>query len=161
MLRKITAAALVGAVALTTSFPTTASAGQSYGYMPKHHWHKYIHHMPKHYYPKPPTPPNPPQPPQQPQQPQQGGRGGHSPNGGALYVAGVTVCGATALLATAAYKAHTEKRELTLREAHTVFWGCALPIIGPYVFNSLYDQYGWSKYETMKPVKRAVVRARG
>jgi hypothetical protein len=165
MLRKLTAGALIGAVALTTSLPTTASAGFKHSNpMPKLHGHKYVHHMPKHHYPKPPTPPKPPQPPQQPQQSQQqGGRGGHSPNGAALYVAGVTVCGATTLLATAAYKAHTEKSELTLREAHTAFWGCALPIIGPYVFNSLYDQYGWSKYETVKPVirRKAVVRARG
>jgi hypothetical protein len=49
MLRKLTAAALAGAVALTTALPTTASA----------HWYHHIHHIIK----KPPIiPPKPPAP---------------------------------------------------------------------------------------------------
>jgi hypothetical protein len=75
------------------------------------------------------------------------------------YAGAVIACSAVTLLASAAWKAHTEKRELTLKEAHGVFWGCAVPIIGPLVFNYLYDSNGWAKYESPKP--RPVLAVKG
>jgi len=69
-----------------------------------------------------------------------------------LWIAGGTIgCGAVSLIAYAAYISATQHRELTMREANIIMWGCVVPIVGGVAFDYLYQANGWQRYEFAAP----------
>ena len=74
--------------------------------------------------------------------------GGSPPNVAPLAAtAGVMGCVTGGLMISAAIKGATEHRELTLREAHVMFWSCMIPVAGYFISEAVWKANPqWNKY---------------
>ena len=61
--------------------------------------------------------------------------------------AGVMGCVTGGLMISAAIKGATEHRELTLREAHVMFWSCMIPVAGYFIAEAVWKANPqWNRY---------------